>query len=232
MSFWFTTVHSTGGKRAAFSFVHFYIINWFKLFDFVGSARWNFDFFVHTNATVKCRKNLHVAPPWCLKSIPSRASSRYTSKFDFAMVAQVHRVLWLFAYFAWFVLVRPNHAGTTAKGFVANLYECAFEIFAVFRAIYQSRTHMGSISGECRWFWWKSTISRFRFSGWVRHRHQNVRAYVIFVDLWLVCQSGTHMTRQGCRFCENSDDFPISVRCGSWGVTNRIMTFGDSLWFW
>ena len=65
---------------------------------------------MHTNATVKCRKNLHVAPPWCLKSIPSRASSRYISKFDFAMVAQVHRVLGLFAHFARFVLVRPGHA--------------------------------------------------------------------------------------------------------------------------
>ena len=110
MSFRLTTVDNNGGKRAAFSFVHFCIINWFKLFDFVGSARWNFDFFVHTNATVKCPENLHVAPPWCLKSIPFRASSRYISKFDFAMVAQVPRVLWLFAYFARFLLVRPGHA--------------------------------------------------------------------------------------------------------------------------
>ena len=49
------------------------------MFAFVATGGWNLHFFVLTNATSKWAEKLHVAPPWCPKSVAFCASSRYIS---------------------------------------------------------------------------------------------------------------------------------------------------------
>ena len=74
---WVRGARNNGGKRAAFLVWHFYHVTCVRTIDFVRFRWWNVRFFVRTNSTVNCPENLHVAPPWCPKSIPSRPSWRF-----------------------------------------------------------------------------------------------------------------------------------------------------------
>ena len=98
--------------------------------------------------------------------------------------------VWMNEFYFIFAFSNDDGGGSSTGGTVSFLYLCS--IFARLTSsrdnfpvslwnaraqkisgdswsICESRSHRTSILGESWWFWWKWTISRFRFGGWARH---------------------------------------------------------------